>query len=93
MNKIITQDCQNDKNISTSIYNFFKKYKVYSCLKSANAYKNKGFSVIDIFQYLVCLIFENRSMYMNMLTNKENTKDVLSLQRKNAATNRNLQTE
>lgn len=70
--KSITQDNQNDKNISASIFKFFKKYKVYSCLKSANAYKNKGFSVMEIFQYLFCLIFENRSMYMNMLMNKEN---------------------
>lgn len=59
--KSITQDNQNDKIISASIYKFFKKYKIYSCLKSANAYKNKGFSVMEIFQYLFCLIFENRS--------------------------------
>lgn len=70
--KSITQDNQNDKKISASICKFFKKYKIYSCLKAANAYKNKGISVIEIFQYLFCLIFENRSMYMNMLMNKEN---------------------
>lgn len=70
--KSITQNNQNDKKISTSIFKFFKKYKIYSCLKAANAYKCKGISVIEIFQYLFCLIFENRSMYMNMLMNKEN---------------------
>lgn len=70
--KSITQDNQNDKKISASICKFFKKYKIYSCLKAANAYKSKGISVIEIFQYLFCMIFENRSMYMNMLMNKEN---------------------
>jgi len=70
--KSITQNNQNDKKMSASILNFFKKYKLYTCLKAANAYKNKGVSVIEIFQYLFCLIFENRSMYMSMLTNKEN---------------------
>lgn len=70
--KSITQDNQNDKKISASICKFFKKYKIYSCLKAANAYKSKGISIIEIFQYLFCLIFENRSMYMNMLMNKEN---------------------
>lgn len=65
--KSITQNNQNDKNVSVSIRRFFKEYRIYSCLKLANAYKNKGIPVIEIFQYLFCLIFENRSMYMNML--------------------------
>lgn len=69
--KSITQDTQNDKKISASILTFFKKYRVSSALKSANAYKTKGFSVIDIFRYLFCLIFTNRSMYMNMLMDKQ----------------------
>jgi len=68
--KSITQDNQNDKNVSASIRNFFQKYRLYSCLKAANAYKCKGVPVIEVFQYLFCLIFENRSMYMNMLTKK-----------------------
>ena len=69
--KSITQDTQNDKKISASILTFFKKYRVSSALKSANAYKSKGFSVIDIFRYLFCMIFTNRSMYMNMLMGKQ----------------------
>lgn len=68
--KSISQNNQNDKNVSVSIRNFFQKYRLYFCLKSANAYKCKGVPVIVVFQYLFCLIFENRSMYMNMLTKK-----------------------
>jgi len=65
--KIITQDYQNDKMVSSSIKGFFKKYKISALLKESNAYKSKGIPVIAIFQYLFMLIFTNRSMYMNML--------------------------
>lgn len=68
----ITQNYKNDKKVSSSIVNFFKTYKVSSILKASNAYKNKGVPVIDLFIYLFALIFENRSMYMNMLTGKHN---------------------
>ena len=68
--KIITQNYENDKKVSSSIMNFFKKYKISSILKASNAYKSKGIPVINLFQYLFSLIFTNRSMYMNMLTGK-----------------------
>ena len=67
MNKIITQDNQNEKQISASIRKFFTRFHVSSALKAANAYKTKGIPVIEIFQYLFILIFSNRSMYMNLL--------------------------
>ena len=70
--KIITQNYENDKKVSSAITNFFKKYKVSSILKDSNAYKTKGIPVINLFQYLFSLIFANRSMYMNMLTGKHN---------------------
>lgn len=70
MNKSITQDNQNDKQISATIKRFFSRFHVSSALKSANAYKSKGFAVAEIFQYLFILIFANRSMYMNLLTSK-----------------------
>ena len=66
MNKSITQDNQNDKQISTSIRRFFTRFHVSSALKAANAYKKKGVPVMEIFQYLFLLIFSNRSMYMNL---------------------------
>lgn len=70
MNKSITQDIQNDNQISASINRFFKRFRIASVLKSANAYKTSGFSAVGIFQYLFLLIFLNRSMYMNLLTEK-----------------------
>ena len=70
MNKSITQDIQNEKQVSESIKRFFHRFHVYSALKQSNAYKKKGIPVIEVFQYLFLLIFSNRSMYMNLLTGK-----------------------
>jgi len=68
--KSITQNNENDNKVSSSIMKFFKTYKISSILKASNAYKNKGIPVIELFVYLFSLVFENRSMYMNMLTGK-----------------------
>lgn len=68
--KSITQNNENDNKVSSSIIKFFKTYKISSILKASNAYKNKGIPVIELFVYLFSLVFENRSMYMNMLTGK-----------------------
>lgn len=70
MYKSITQDTQNDKQFSTFIKRFFTRFHVSSALKSANAYKKRGFAIAEIFQYLFLLVFSNRSMYMAMLTGK-----------------------
>ena len=70
MDKSITQDTQNDNQISKTIQRFFTRFHVSSALKSANAYKKKGFPVVQIFQYLFLLVFSNRSMYMNLLTGR-----------------------
>lgn len=70
MNKSITQDNQNDNQISKSIKRFFTRFHISSALKASNAYKKKGTPVIEIFQYLFLLIFSNRSMYMNLITGR-----------------------
>ena len=70
MNKSITQANQNDKQISKSIKRFFKRFHISSALKASNAYKKKGFPVVEVFQYLFLLIFSNRSMYMSLITGK-----------------------
>lgn len=70
MNKSITQDNQNDNQISKSIRRFFTRFHLSSALKAANAYKKKGTPASEIFQYLFLLIFSNRSMYMNLLTGR-----------------------
>lgn len=70
MNKSITQDTQNDNQISKTIRRFFTRFHVSSALKAVNAYKRKGIPVVEIFQYLFLLVFFNRSMYMNLLSGR-----------------------
>ena len=71
MYKSITQDYQNDKQISASIKKFFTRFHISSALKASNAYKQKGIPVIEVFQYLFLLIFSNRSMYMSLITGRD----------------------
>ena len=70
MDKSITQNTQDDKQISASIKSFFSRFRISSALQAANAYKKKGIPVIEVFQYLFLLIFSNRSMYMSLITGK-----------------------
>jgi len=70
MEKIITQEYENDKAVTAKVRNFFLKFHVGSALKAANAYKKKGFAVTQVFRYLFVLVFSNRSMYMDMLTGR-----------------------
>ncbi len=70
MNKSMTQNIQNDNQISKSIRRFFTRFHLSSALKAANAYKKKGTPAAEIFPYLFMLIFSNRSMYMDLLTGR-----------------------
>jgi len=68
------------KNISTNITSFFQEHRVGQALRKSNAYKSKGIPVVEVFAYLVQLVFTKKSMYMNIL-NGTNTagfaKDVV----------------
>ena len=55
MNISITQDNQNDNQISKTIRRFFTRFHLSSALKAANAYKKKGIPASEIFQYLFVL--------------------------------------
>ena len=70
MNNSITQDSQNDNQISKTIKRFFSRFHVTSALKASGAYHKKGTPVTQIFQYLFLLIFSNRSMYMHLLSGR-----------------------
>lgn len=61
----ISQNNQQMEALSKKTYQFFLRYHVGQALRSANAYKLKGFSAVLVFLQLVCIIFENRSLYMH----------------------------
>jgi hypothetical protein len=56
----------NEMAVNKTIFAFFKKYRVGSLLKSANAYKHSGVAAVTVFMYLVQLVFTKKSMYMNI---------------------------
>ncbi|RBP56762.1 DDE superfamily endonuclease [Alkalibaculum bacchi] len=67
--KIITQTNPDLNSNSKLVTRFLKKYQIGALLKACNAYKTKGFSVVSVFEYLLSIVFINRSMYMNYVTN------------------------
>ena len=68
--KIITQKYEIDNTVSSKISSFFKVYRVGFILKASNGCKSKGIASVAIFQYIFSLVFFNRSMYMEMMSEK-----------------------
>lgn len=62
----IAFDVENEKTFVDRIQKFFARYQISGILKQCNAYKQKGFSVVQIIAYLFALAFRNRSMYLDM---------------------------
>jgi len=59
---------ENQNEISNSVTNFMNKFQIGKLLFKCNAGKAKGIPVIEVFRYLFCLIFSDRSMYMQRKT-------------------------
>ena len=51
------------REIRGSLKKFFAEYHLSGLLKMCRAEKQKGFSAFEIFRYLLCLVFCDRSMY------------------------------
>ena len=65
----IPQKNHNENEISDFVTKFISEFHIIRLLFKCNAGKEKGIPVMDIFRYLLCLIFADRSMYMQMKTN------------------------
>ena len=68
--KSIAFDEENGKHISARIQEFFKRYQLSEILRKSNAYKQQGVSVMTIMRYLFCLVFRNRSMFLDVQSGK-----------------------
>lgn len=68
MNKTITQTQVITQEATDSVHSFIKTYDVTKLLHSCRAYKKKGFASIDIFRYLLTVMFSPISTYMAMRT-------------------------
>ena len=63
----LSEKIYNENTILKSISAFCKGYSVGKHLKKSNAYKHKGIPVIQVFTYLLQLVYTKKSMYMNIL--------------------------
>ena len=67
----IAQISENEqREIEGTLKKFFTDYKVRDLLKVCRAEKQKGHSTFEIFRYLLCLVFCDRSMYMQIMTGR-----------------------
>lgn len=64
----ISQNQDNRKEISDFSAKFIREFQVGKLLFKCNAGKAKGIPVMDIFRYLICLVFSDRSDYMQRRT-------------------------
>lgn len=64
----IPQNIKNENEISDFVTKFMKEFQIAKLLFRCNAGKLKGIPVVDVFRYLFCLVFSDRSMYMQQKT-------------------------
>ena len=64
----IPQTTDNGNNVSDFATKFIKKFHIGRLLFKCNAGKAKGVPVMDIFRYIFCMMFSDRSIYMQMRT-------------------------
>lgn len=67
---IISQNTGDYQECEGRISNFLKKYGIGKLLLKCGAGKEKGISVVALFRYLMCLMFSDRSMYMQIATGR-----------------------
>ena len=67
----IAQNQGNDqREISVTLGKFYTDYGVAGLLRACRGEKQKGISAFKLFQYLLCLVFSDRSMYMQLATGR-----------------------
>ena len=54
---ILPHTNENDHELNTSVSRFIKDYKISKLLHICRAEKEKGVPIINVFQYLLCLVF------------------------------------
>ena len=65
----IAQNTELEQQLDGTINKFLTTYKIRKLLISCNAGKEKGVPIMKVFQYLLCIVFADRSMYMQFRTN------------------------
>ncbi len=72
----ISQNTEIEQQLDGTISNFIFTYNLRKLLLSCNAGKEKGVPFMKVFRYLLCIVFADRSMYMQLKT--ESFKETFS---------------
>ena len=64
----IPQITDNGNNVSDFATKFMKRFHIGRLLFKCNAGKEKGIPVMELFRYLFCMMFSDRSIYMQIKT-------------------------
>ncbi len=64
----IPQTTNNGNSVSDFATKFMKRFHLGKLLFKCNAGKEKGIPVMNLFRYLFCMMFSDRSIYMQMKT-------------------------
>ena len=64
----IPQTTDNGNSVSDFATKFMKRFHLGKLLFKCNAGKEKGIPVMDVFRFLFCMMFSDRSFYMQMKT-------------------------
>lgn len=67
---IIPQGYKSNQECESRISKFLSTYEIGKLLRKCGAGKEKGIEIVQIFRYLLCLIFSDRSMYMQIATDR-----------------------
>ena len=70
MTSIAQNQEKDQREISATLRKFYADYGVAGLLRACRGEKQKGYSAFRIFQYLLCLVFSDRSMYMQLATGR-----------------------
>lgn len=65
---IVPSNVDNEQEISNTISRFISDFKIGALLKKCNCKKEKGTPYMELFTYILCNVFRDRSMYMQQKT-------------------------
>ena len=66
MATMLSQNLVDAQEASNTVRGFMRQFEVGKLLRTCRARKMKGFSVVEIFTYLLCCMFSPISTYMSM---------------------------
>ena len=66
MTTILSQKLAEAQEANDTVRSFMRRFEVGKILRACRAHKARGFSVVDLFAYLLCCMFSPISTYMSM---------------------------